>query len=45
MGGRQKNKLADMEYKRKKTANVSIKDRDDGAYMTVRIPETTAATA
>lgn len=45
MGGRQKNKRADMEYKRKKTANVSIKDRDDGAYMAVRIPETTATAA
>ena len=45
MDRRQKSKRADMEYKRKKVAIVSIKDRDDGADMAVHIPETAAATA
>lgn len=34
MDRRQKNKRADMEYKREKTANVSIKDRDDADMAT-----------
>ena len=45
MDGIQKNKRADIEYKREKTAVVSIKGRDNGADMAVHIPETTAATA